>query len=103
MIKGGICSRNGQEMVVTEGLNPPESHEPPPSQLHDEIVAAVEVVPAAEIPAKTMKIAATIWLEEGFAWLKALTSAALYATLIVTFLFQVARVEGWSMAPTLAD
>ena len=30
-------------------------------------------------------------------------SAAVYATLIVTFGFQVARVEGQSMAPTLAD
>jgi signal peptidase I len=30
-------------------------------------------------------------------------SAAVYATLIVTFGFQVARVEGLSMAPTLQD
>ena len=37
------------------------------------------------------------------AWLKTLFSAAVYATLIVTFGFQVARVEGQSMAPTLAD
>src|SRR4249920_3874227 len=36
-------------------------------------------------------------------WLKTLASAALYATLIVTFVFQVARVEGRSMAPTLED
>jgi signal peptidase I len=41
--------------------------------------------------------------EELFAWLKTLASAAVYATLIVTFGFQVARVEGQSMAPTLAD
>ena len=37
------------------------------------------------------------------AWLRTLTSAAVYTTLIVTFVFQVARVEGVSMAPTLAD
>ena len=37
------------------------------------------------------------------AWIKTLASAAVYATLIVTFGFQVARVEGPSMAPTLAD
>ena len=37
------------------------------------------------------------------AWLKTLASAAVYATLIVTFGFQVARVEGMSMAPTLQD
>ncbi len=41
--------------------------------------------------------------EELFAWLKTLFSAAVYATLIVTFGFQVARVEGQSMAPTLED
>jgi signal peptidase I len=41
--------------------------------------------------------------EETFAWLKTLASAAVYATLIVTFGFQVARVEGQSMAPTLED
>jgi signal peptidase I len=41
--------------------------------------------------------------EETVAWLKTLASAAVYATLIVTFGFQVARVEGQSMAPTLSD
>src|SRR6476659_1556505 len=40
-------------------------------------------------------------VEELVAWLKTLASAAVYATLIVTFGFQVARVEGHSMAPTL--
>ena len=39
--------------------------------------------------------------EDVLAWLKTLTSAAVYATLIVTFGFQVARVEGRSMEPTL--
>lgn len=36
-------------------------------------------------------------------WLRTLASAAVYATLIVTFGFQVARVEGRSMEPTLHD
>jgi signal peptidase I len=45
----------------------------------------------------------TIWKDELIAWFKTLASAAVYATLIVTFGFQVARVEGQSMAPTLAD
>ena len=44
-----------------------------------------------------------VWREEFFAWVRTLASAAVYATLIVTFGFQVARVEGQSMAPTLAD
>ncbi|HYU80543.1 MAG TPA: signal peptidase I [Vicinamibacterales bacterium] len=44
-----------------------------------------------------------LWRDEFIAWIKTLASAAVYATLIVTFGFQVARVEGQSMAPTLAD
>ena len=51
-----------------------------------------------EVPTVAGRIA-----EEVVAWLKTLASAAVYATLIVTFGFQVARVEGQSMAPTLAD
>jgi signal peptidase I len=45
----------------------------------------------------------TVWRDEFVAWVKTLASAAVYATLIVTFGFQVARVEGLSMAPTLDD
>jgi signal peptidase I len=41
--------------------------------------------------------------DELVAWVKTLVSAAVYAILIVTFGFQVARVEGHSMAPTLED
>ena len=41
--------------------------------------------------------------EELVAWIKTLFSAGVYAILIVTFGFQVARVEGLSMAPTLED
>jgi signal peptidase I len=41
--------------------------------------------------------------DELVAWMKTLVSAAVYAILIVTFGFQVARVEGHSMAPTLED
>jgi signal peptidase I len=41
--------------------------------------------------------------DEAVAWVRTLASAAVYATLIVTFGFQVARVEGQSMAPTLED
>jgi len=52
-------------------------------------------------PAQPSKTA--IVVDELFAWLRTLASAAVYATLIVTFGFQVARVEGQSMAPTLAD
>ena len=41
--------------------------------------------------------------DELIAWFKTVASALVYATLIMTFVFQVARVEGMSMAPTLAD
>ena len=41
--------------------------------------------------------------EELLTWIKTFASAAVYATLIVTFGFQVARVEGKSMEPTLQD
>lgn len=41
--------------------------------------------------------------DEFVAWMKTLASALVYAILIITFVFQVARVEGQSMAPTLAD
>jgi signal peptidase I len=59
--------------------------------------AAVPLVPRQQ-PSVASRVG-----EELFAWLKTLASAAVYATLIVTFGFQVARVEGQSMAPTLAD
>src|SRR5262245_7857464 len=75
-------------------------------------------VPVASAPAAPVEVAAPVYPmravesgsarlarvgEELLAWLKTLTSAAVYATLIVTFGFQVARVEGQSMAPTLED
>jgi signal peptidase I len=41
--------------------------------------------------------------DELFAGGRTLASAAVYATLIVTFVGQVARVDGQSMAPTLQD
>jgi signal peptidase I len=41
--------------------------------------------------------------DEAILWIKTLGSAAVYATLIVTFGVQVARVDGISMAPTLQD
>jgi signal peptidase I len=66
--------------------------------------------PAAAVAAPNERLAldgTSLWLnrlgEELVAWLKTLASAAVYATLIVTFGFQVARVEGMSMAPTLQD
>src|SRR5499427_10303686 len=42
-------------------------------------------------------------VEEILSWFRTLMSAVIYATLIVTFGFQVARVEGYSMQPTLQN
>ena len=63
------------------------------------MAATSDTIPAAGAPSLNMGRV----VEEMVAWLKTLASAAVYATLIVTFGFQVARVEGQSMAPTLAD
>jgi signal peptidase I len=56
-----------------------------------------------DTPADAISHRFNVWKDELVAWFKTLFSAAVYATLIVTFGFQVARVEGQSMAPTLAD
>ena len=65
---------------------------------------AGEGAAAVHVPATRRAAYVITWIgEELLAWFKTLVSAAVYATLIVTFGFQVARVEGQSMAPTLED
>src|SRR5512143_2142723 len=76
-------------MSDQEFVPPAVSDPPPPAQ--------------AAAPAAPMESA---WVRAGqeiVAGLKTLVSAAVYATLIVTFGFQIARVDGLSMAPTLED
>ena len=78
-----------------------------------ELATMVSEAPAAPgttvivtMPAQATSLAAerlAMVRDELIAWFKTLASAAVYATLIVTFGFQVARVEGMSMAPTLED
>jgi signal peptidase I len=64
-------------------------------------------LPGRAVPAPRAAIRSRVtWAqvaEEFVAWIKTVVSAAVYAILIVTFGFQVARVEGQSMAPTLDD
>ena len=55
--------------------------------------------PTAELTVSTWN---RMW-QEVWSGVQTLVSAAVYATLIVTFGFQVARVDGLSMAPTLED
>jgi signal peptidase I len=86
--------------VPVIGPNPPSGFTPVVAQVTTQ--AADEALRAATAVARRP----SIWVraaEELFTWFKTLASAAVYATLIVTFGFQVARVEGQSMAPTLAD
>ena len=64
---------------------------------------APSVEPASAAQRTTPLLTLSQVRDELVAWIKTLFSAAVYATLIVTFGFQVARVEGQSMAPTLAD
>ena len=96
--------------AAPETTGPGYSPPPPPDAYHpaDPVLGAPD--PAAMPPApdaRTPVDGTSVWLnrlgEELVAWLKTLASAAVYATLIVTFGFQVARVEGMSMAPTLQD
>jgi len=68
-----------------------------------EAAAAADMRLELDDPTAAMMRRLAIWRDELIAWFKTLASAAVYATLIVTFGFQVARVEGLSMAPTLED
>ncbi|HKE85565.1 MAG TPA: signal peptidase I [Vicinamibacterales bacterium] len=86
---------------VPEALVDPVSDPPPGVELGPNAIA-LPFEPAAD-PSILFRQRVNIWKDELIAWFKTLASAAVYATLIVTFGFQVARVEGQSMAPTLAD
>ena len=68
----------------------------PTPQLAETVAAAEPATGRALVQLRQLRY-------ELIAWFKTLASAAVYATLIVTFGFQVARVEGMSMAPTLED
>ncbi len=80
----------GQTLEGTDDLGAEAGPGPIPADLQPD---------AAALAREQLKL----WRDELVAWFKTLASAAVYATLIVTFGFQVARVEGQSMAPTLED
>ncbi len=78
--------------------------EPRPDQAAEGLSEALAPPPAAPLPRTSSGSHRwAIVRAELVAWVRTLGSAAVYATLIVTFGFQVARVEGQSMAPTLQD
>jgi signal peptidase I len=71
-----------------------------------ELAAPAEPFAPTVVSADVSTDSTSAWVRAGHeivAGLKTLVSAAVYATLIVTFGFQVARVDGLSMAPTLED
>jgi signal peptidase I len=99
---------------------PPPAEIPlvPPSELQlayvegppavETLMPAVAVLPPELPPVPEIAIEpyVSVWrrmAREVVAGVQTLISAAVYATLIVTFGFQVARVDGLSMAPTLED
>jgi len=91
-----------------EPVMPPDALGPPDPLVATEPVPAMAgglagAAPEARLAIDGGALRMERVVEEIVAWLKTLASAAVYATLIVTFGFQVARVEGQSMAPTLSD
>jgi len=81
---------------------PPLPLEPLPAAAVAMPAPPFEAAPAAD-PHANLSIAWKRMGHEILSGLQTLVSAAVYATLIVTFGFQVARVDGLSMAPTLED
>jgi signal peptidase I len=93
--------------MAVDPAGPPPAGEGAPAPLVDltgqPILSGPAPVPAPRPAAAPRPSRWAIVREELLAWIRTLASAAVYATLIVTFGFQVARVEGQSMAPTLQD
>ena len=66
-------------------------------------IATDSTPPAAARPDVSTSIRLRAFLDDALEWTRTLASAMVYAVLIITFLFQIARVDGQSMAPTLED
>ena len=123
MSEQDFSSPSDQKRYVA--VEPAVSDAPPATAIHSaDIVLTADASPLLEPsmsiavataesvapePSPTIESAAPVesaWIRVGrevMAGVKTLVSAAVYATLIVTFGFQVARVDGLSMAPTLED
>src|SRR5215471_17731781 len=77
--------------------------DPPPAEFDPPLASAPfadppELMAEPSVAASWRRVGAEV-----LSGVQTLFSAAVYATLIVTFCFQVARVDGLSMAPTLQD
>jgi len=97
----------GPPVTLDAALDPAPASE----LLFDAPAEAVAQPPIAEVaippsPLEPAEPRESVWVRMGrevMTGLQTLVSAAVYATLIVTFGVQVARVDGLSMAPTLED
>jgi signal peptidase I len=98
-------SAMSQTLLVSETPATPETSVTPETSTMPETSATTgtpEPMPAAAVAVPRE----SAWRRAGreiVSGVQTLLSAAVYATLIVTFGFQVARVDGLSMAPTLED
>lgn len=79
------------------------AHPPQPGEIVDPRKPGDLVAPPAFSRPSPAPSLWTRVVDELVAWMKTVVSAAVYATVIVTFGFQVARVDGQSMVPTLED
>jgi signal peptidase I len=110
MHQDDVADIHPAQPVIDVGWTTPEiPASDAPLALADAAVPAVEAL-SPSVVALPIEAAAEptlgVWTRIGrevVAALQTLISAAVYATLIVTFGFQVARVDGLSMAPTLED
>src|SRR5512145_879173 len=95
-----------QPELPLEFSAPEEPEVPPPAAPIDPYTQPALHEIAPEVPVKRgvdwRGFSTRVW-REVVSGVQTLVSAAVYATLIVTFGFQVARVDGLSMAPTLED
>jgi signal peptidase I len=94
----------GEPGTATEPVAPPPPFSEPVQAASEPVVGATVDHPG--FTARDYGSQPTAWQRIGreiTAGAQTLFSAAVYATLIVTFGFQVARVDGLSMAPTLED
>jgi signal peptidase I len=101
------CDGPGAPVLVPSGILSADSPVTASERVSDAAAASLQAetaTTAQEMPAPLVRVSA--WrriVAELTAGVQTLFSAAVYATLIVTFGFQVARVDGLSMAPTLED
>jgi signal peptidase I len=88
---------------VHEAVEPVDAVQPGAVEPVARVEAPTEAVFRADVVTAPTENPWTKVGQEILAGVQTLVSAAVYAVLIVTFGFQVARVDGLSMAPTLED